>query len=133
MNMQDKEMRNDLVVESREHLSEIEPDLLELEQKGDAIGQELINRIFRALHSIKDGFGFFGIEHITKLSHTMENVMAKIRDKALGELVNMIAGNAKAALVDFTLTLSFPQIIRVSVAVVMVSGVTTRGAVIPIF
>jgi CheY-specific phosphatase CheX len=30
----------------------------------------------------------------------------------VGELVNMIAGNAKAALVDYTLTLSFPQIIR---------------------
>ena len=76
-------MLNDLIVESREHLSEIEPDLLELEQKGDAISSELINRIFRAVHSIKGGFGFFGIDHITKLSHAMENVMAKIRDKKL--------------------------------------------------
>ncbi len=83
MTIQDKEMLNDLIVESREHLSEIEPDLLELEQKGDAISAELINRIFRAVHSIKGGFGFFGIDHITKLSHTMENVMAKIRDKKL--------------------------------------------------
>jgi two-component system, chemotaxis family, sensor kinase CheA len=83
MTIQDKEMLNDLIVESREHLSEIEPDLLELEQKGDAISGELINRIFRAVHSIKGGFGFFGIEHVTKLSHAMENVMAKIRDKNL--------------------------------------------------
>jgi chemotaxis protein CheX len=30
----------------------------------------------------------------------------------VGELVNMIAGNAKAALQDFTLSLSFPEIIR---------------------
>ena len=81
--MQDKEMLNDLVVESRDHLSEIEPDLLALEQKGDAIDSELINRIFRAVHSIKGGFGFFGIEHITKLSHAMENVMSRVRDKAL--------------------------------------------------
>ncbi len=80
---QDKELLNELIVESREHLAEIEPDLLELEQKGDAISSELINRIFRAVHSIKGGFGFFGIEHITKLSHAMENVMAKIRDKNL--------------------------------------------------
>jgi len=83
MTMQDQEMLNDLVVESREHLSEIEPDLLELEQKGNAISDELINRIFRAIHSIKGGFGFFGIEHITKLSHSMENVMSKVRDKKL--------------------------------------------------
>ena len=83
MNMQDKEMLNDLVVESRDHLSEIEPDLLALEQKGEAIDSELINRIFRAVHSIKGGFGFFGIEHITELSHAMENVMSRVRDKAL--------------------------------------------------
>jgi two-component system chemotaxis sensor kinase CheA len=83
MNLQDQEMLNELIVESREHLSGIEPDLLELEQNGDAISPELINRVFRAMHSIKGGFGFFGIEHITKLSHAMENVMAKIRDKNL--------------------------------------------------
>ena len=83
MTIQDKETLNDLVVESREHLSEIEPDLLELEQKGDAVSGELVNRIFRAVHSIKGGFGFFGIDHVTKLSHAMENVMAKIRDKNL--------------------------------------------------
>jgi two-component system, chemotaxis family, sensor kinase CheA len=83
MTMQDKEMLNDLVVESREHLLEIEPDLLELEQKGDAISSDLINRIFRAIHSIKGGFGFFGIEHVIKLSHAMENVMSKVRDKKL--------------------------------------------------
>jgi two-component system, chemotaxis family, sensor kinase CheA len=83
MNLQDKEMLNELIVESREHLSEIEPDLLELEQKGDAISGELINRIFRAVHSIKGGFGFFGVDHIMKLSHAMENIMAKVRDKKL--------------------------------------------------
>jgi len=83
MNMQDQEMLNELIVESRDHLSEIEPDLLELEQKGDAISGELINRVFRAVHSIKGGFGFFGIEHITRLSHAMENVMSKVRDKNL--------------------------------------------------
>ncbi|MDD5673020.1 MAG: chemotaxis protein CheA [Chitinivibrionales bacterium] len=83
MGLQDKEMLNDLVVESREHLAEIEPDLLELEQKGDAISDALINRIFRAVHSIKGGFGFFGIEHITRLAHAMENVMSRVRDKLL--------------------------------------------------
>lgn len=81
MTMQDKEMLNELVVESREHLSKIEPDLLELEEKGDAISGDLINRVFRAVHSIKGGFGFFGIEHVITLSHAMENIMARVRDK----------------------------------------------------
>jgi two-component system chemotaxis sensor kinase CheA len=93
MSIQDKQMLNDLVVESRDHLSSVEPDLLELEQKGEAVSDELINRIFRAVHSIKGGFGFFGIEHVTKLSHVMENALSKVRDKSLAvssELVDSL-------------------------------------------
>ncbi|MCX7726302.1 MAG: chemotaxis protein CheW [Chitinispirillaceae bacterium] len=83
MAIQDRQMLNDLIVESKEHLSNIEPDLLELEQKGSAVSDDLINRVFRAIHSIKGGFGFFGIENVTRLSHSMENVLSKIRDKKL--------------------------------------------------
>jgi two-component system chemotaxis sensor kinase CheA len=81
--MQDKEMLHDLVLESREHLTAIEPDLLELEEKGNAVSDELVNRIFRAVHSIKGGFGFFGLEKVTKLSHAMENVLSRVRDHEL--------------------------------------------------
>ncbi|MBD3419187.1 MAG: hypothetical protein GF398_03615 [Chitinivibrionales bacterium] len=81
--MQDQEMLNDLIVESREHLENIEPDLLELEQKGNDVPDDLINRLFRAVHSIKGGFGFFGLKQIVSLSHVMENVMSRIRDKEL--------------------------------------------------
>ncbi len=81
--MQDKELLHELVIESREHLHSIEPDLLELEQKGDAVDSELINRVFRAVHSIKGGFGFFGLKSITGLSHSMENVMSRIRERDL--------------------------------------------------
>ncbi|MBN1980657.1 MAG: Hpt domain-containing protein, partial [Chitinivibrionales bacterium] len=81
--MHEQEMLNDLIVESREHLENIEPDLLELEEKKGLVSDELINRVFRAVHSIKGGFGFFGIKNIVQLSHVMENVLAKIRDKTL--------------------------------------------------
>jgi two-component system chemotaxis sensor kinase CheA len=93
MSIQDKQMLNDLVVESRDHLASVEPDLLELEQKGAAVSDELINRVFRAVHSIKGGFGFFGVEQVTKLSHVMENALSKVRDKALAvtsELVDAL-------------------------------------------
>lgn len=76
-------MLNDLIVESREHLEKIEPDLLELEEKGNNVSDELINRVFRAVHSIKGGFGFFGIDNIVNLSHAMENIMSRVRDKKL--------------------------------------------------
>ena len=78
--MQDKEMLNELIVESREHLESIEPDLLELEQKGANVPPELINRVFRAVHSIKGGFGFFAVEPVVRLSHAMETVMSRVRD-----------------------------------------------------
>ncbi|MFP4013031.1 MAG: chemotaxis protein CheA [Chitinispirillaceae bacterium] len=78
--MQDKELLHELVIESREHLRSIEPDLLQLEQVGDKVDSELINRVFRAVHSIKGGFGFFGLKNITGLSHAMENIMARIRE-----------------------------------------------------
>lgn len=81
--MQDKEMLNELIMESREHLEKIEPDLLQLEEKGSDVPDELINSVFRAVHSIKGGFGFFGIDTIVNLSHAMENVMSRIRDKKL--------------------------------------------------
>ncbi len=58
--MQEKDMIGDLIQESKEHLQEIEPVLLELERQGDALPTEMINQIFRAIHSIKGGFGFFG-------------------------------------------------------------------------
>ncbi|MFC1585859.1 chemotaxis protein CheA [Fibrobacterota bacterium] len=82
MKNRDEAMLNELVIESREQLSRIEPDLLALE-KGGEVPRETINRIFRAVHSVKGGFSFFGMVNIKDLTHVIENVLMKIRD---GEL-----------------------------------------------
>lgn len=74
-----QDVLNDLVLESREHLSVIEPDLLTLEKQGAQTNTDLINRVFRAIHSIKGGFAFFGFENVTKISHAMETLLSKIR------------------------------------------------------
>src|SRR3989339_117615 len=79
MQNQDRELLNELVIESREHLAAIEPDLLALEKGSGSADTELLNRIFRAVHSIKGGFGFFGMEKIKGLSHVMENVLDRLR------------------------------------------------------
>jgi two-component system, chemotaxis family, sensor kinase CheA len=70
----------EFVAEARDHLANIEPDLLLMEKDGKAVGQDIINRIFRAIHSIKGAAGFFGFERLKKLSHVMESVLMKIRD-----------------------------------------------------
>ncbi|MBI4913461.1 MAG: chemotaxis protein CheA [Acidobacteria bacterium] len=79
----DESIISDFVAESREHLSSIEPDLLAMEQDGAAAVGEVINRVFRAIHSIKGGAGFFAFENLKRLSHAMESVLMQVRDGKL--------------------------------------------------
>ncbi len=65
--------------EASEILAELENDLVELEKSPkDA---ELINKIFRAAHTLKGGAGIVDIEEIAHFTHTMENVLERLRSK----------------------------------------------------
>ncbi len=68
------------VEESQQHLQTIEPDILALEQSGAIIDRDMVNRIFRGVHSIKGASGFFGFQNIGTLSHVMENSLSLLRD-----------------------------------------------------
>jgi len=76
----DESLISDFVAESREHLDEIEPDLLAMEGDESNIDQDLINRVFRAIHSVKGGAGFLAFENLKNLSHIMEGVLVQVRD-----------------------------------------------------
>src|SRR5580698_5505737 len=67
------------LAECREHLTTIEADLLSMEQAGAAIDEQLVNRVFRAAHSIKGGAGFFDLLKIKELAHRTENVLDLVR------------------------------------------------------
>ena len=67
------------LAECREHLTTIEADLLSMEQSGAAIDEQLVNRVFRAAHSIKGGAGFFDLHKIKELGHRTENVLDLVR------------------------------------------------------
>ncbi len=73
----------DFVADSREHLSSIEPDLLALEGQGDQVDPEVVNRVFRAVHSIKGFSSFLGFKNLSDLSHTMENLLTCFREGRL--------------------------------------------------
>ncbi len=73
-------------VESAEHVETMESGLLDLEQRADDL--DLLNRIFRAAHSIKGNAGMFGFTAIGELTHKMENVLDRLRNGA------MVATNA---------------------------------------
>src|SRR5580704_1298953 len=81
--MSESNIDDDLVLEylaeCREHLTTIETDLLSMEQAGAAIDEQLVNRVFRAAHSIKGGAGFFGLVKTRELAHKTENVLDLIR------------------------------------------------------
>ena len=58
-------------------------DLLAIEQSGAQIDEQLVNRVFRAAHSIKGGAGFFGLTTIRELAHKTENVLDLVRSRQL--------------------------------------------------
>ena len=77
----------EFLTECEDHLNGIETDLLTLESQcaaGGATEKELVNRIFRAAHSIKGGAGFLGLGAIRELAHRTEGVLDRIRN---GELL----------------------------------------------
>ncbi|MEA2060057.1 MAG: chemotaxis protein CheA [Thermodesulfobacteriota bacterium] len=74
---------SEFVAEIRDDLELLEPDLLAMEDEQSNVDAELINRAFRSIHSIKGGAGFCGFKDLGMLSHSMENVLMRIRDGRL--------------------------------------------------
>lgn len=83
MDALDDEILQLFVEESREHLDGIEDDLLAIEQMGEDLDSELVDGVFRALHSIKGGAGFFDLVKLQDLAHAMENILDLVRKRTL--------------------------------------------------
>ena len=81
--MQDAELLSEFVEEAREHLSDVEMQLLQIEAMGADINDDLVNTVFRAIHSVKGAAGFLGLTQINNVSHRLENVLGKVRDHQL--------------------------------------------------
>ena len=79
----DVELVQEYLAECREHLANIETDLLAIEQGGAEIDEQLVNQVFRAAHSIKGGAGFFDLVKIRELAHKTENVLDLIRSRQM--------------------------------------------------
>ena len=67
--------------ESAEHVETMETGLLDLEQRPTDL--DLLNRIFRAAHSIKGNAGMFNFTAIGGLTHKMENILDKLRNSQM--------------------------------------------------
>ena len=77
----DPSIMKEFIAEAMEHLATVEDEILALE-RGEA-DSETVNRLFRALHSIKGSSSFLGLTHVTALAHVLENVAGKVRSGTL--------------------------------------------------
>ncbi len=75
----DESILEEFVIESQEHFENIEDDILQLSRQKESPNRELIDKIFRAIHSVKGGAGFLRLEKIGKLSHVMETLLSMVR------------------------------------------------------
>jgi two-component system chemotaxis sensor kinase CheA len=73
------EGRQVFVEESSELLQQAEYILLKLEDEPD--NDELINDLFRTIHTIKGSAGLFGFDDVVAFTHVAESVMDQLRDK----------------------------------------------------
>jgi two-component system chemotaxis sensor kinase CheA len=79
--------------EAYELLAELETALLALEENSDDM--ELIDRVFRAMHTIKGSGAMFGFDEIAAFTHELETVFDRVREGRMavtGELVNLALG-----------------------------------------
>ena len=81
--IEDEDILMGFIEESNEHLESMESDLLEIEQMANDLDLDFVNKVFRAIHSIKGAAGFLGLETIKDLSHHMENLLNLIRNSEL--------------------------------------------------
>ena len=77
MSNEDNEILEEFILESTQNITEIEQDLLALEENGS--DSETINRMFRAIHSMKGSSGYLKLNNILAVSHLGETLLDEIR------------------------------------------------------
>ncbi len=71
------EIVEEFLVESAEGLERVEQDLVELEE--DTSRSEVVDRIFRDIHTIKGVSGFLGYTSLERVTHASESLLSKVR------------------------------------------------------
>ena len=81
MDEMQQEILEEFFTEAEESLDELEQDLIKLETVADS-GEndpDLVDRLFRVLHTLKGGAGFLGFEKMAQLAHAGENLLDDVR------------------------------------------------------
>ncbi len=76
-----EEIIQDFIIETQEILDGLDEKFVDLEK--DRSNQDLLNDIFRSIHTLKGASGFLGFNQMVELTHTTENVLKKLKDGLL--------------------------------------------------
>ena len=79
MAREDDRAREEFTSEAEELLDTLSRDLVEFESQGKNVRPELVNKIFREVHSLKGLAGMLGFGDISELSHSLEDMLDKLR------------------------------------------------------
>lgn len=79
MAKEDDRAREEFTSEAEELLDTLSRDLVEFESQGKNVRPELVNKIFREVHSLKGLAGMLGFGDISDLSHSLEDMLDRLR------------------------------------------------------
>ena len=79
MRQDDDRARDDFTGEAEELLDALSRGLADLEAQGASVRPELINKIFRDVHSLKGLAAMVGLGEISELAHALEDMLDRLR------------------------------------------------------
>lgn len=88
---EDEELLRDFLTEADEKIAALDLAFVALER--EPARKELVEEIFRHLHTLKGNSGFFGLSALGSLAHQGESVLAEVRSGALAvtpELITLL-------------------------------------------
>ncbi len=94
---EDKELIGDFILESRDHLTQVEIQIMTLEK--DPSDSEAINTVFRAFHTIKGLAGFMDLNDIREVAHETETLLDLARNHELR--ITSVVADVVLAAADF--------------------------------
>ena len=74
-----QEIIDGFVDEAKAYLSSVGGYLHNLEEQKDNPDQELMDKVFRAVHSVKGAAGFLGLDNMGDLAYVMETMLSRMR------------------------------------------------------
>src|SRR6478752_84505 len=87
----------EFVIESQEGLANVENQMLTIEAGGADIDTDLVNAVFRTMHSIKGAAGFLGLDRIGSLAHSLEEILNNLRNREMVPTTELVSTVLRAA------------------------------------